>query len=52
MSVKNFAFLKLETSKAYRSLEFESKANHQGIHKKPFEILSLIYTKNNLVGKV
>ena len=35
-----------------RALENDAKMKHKGIYKKVFEMLSLIYTKNNFVGLV
>lgn len=52
VALKNIHLIPPELFSEYRKLEQQAKVAHKGIFAKPFEILSLVYTKNNLVAVV
>lgn len=52
MALKNLPLMKPSLFSNYRKLEQNAKSNQVGIFSKPFEILSLVYTKNNLTAIV
>ena len=47
---KNLMTLKPETLSKMRNAEKKARTNNLGIFRKPFEILSFIYSKNNIIG--
>lgn len=51
-SLKNLNLINPQVFGELRKSEQEAKTAHKGIFAKPFEILSLVYTKNNLVAVV
>lgn len=52
VTTKNLISLNPQTLTKMRSAEKKARSNGVGIFRKPFEILSFIYSKNNIIGVI